>query len=160
VYAAARLRWDAHLLRAELHPLVLAEEPAVRQASRTDRSIDQSGRLLIHHLWVAIQFETARSRDLVIGQLIDEALRRGPLSRLLSITSSRPHSQVRRTADGWQLVLLGEGDIPVLDGLRHLQESGYDGCISVEWEKKWHPEIAEPEVAFPQYMRILRTYLE
>jgi len=66
----------------------------------------------------------------------------------------------RRTADGWQLALLGEGDIPVFDGLRHLQKSGYDGCISVEWEKKWHPEIAEPEIAFPQYMRILRTYLE
>jgi sugar phosphate isomerase/epimerase len=66
----------------------------------------------------------------------------------------------RRTADGWQLVLLGEGDIPVRDGLHHLQEFGYEGSISVEWEKKWHPEIAEPEVAFPQYMRVLRTYLE
>jgi sugar phosphate isomerase/epimerase len=66
----------------------------------------------------------------------------------------------RRTADGWQLVLLGEGDIQVLDGLRDLQKFGYDGSISVEWEKKWHPEIAEPEIAFPQYMRILRTYLQ
>jgi hypothetical protein len=30
----------------------------------------------------------------------------------------------------------------------------------VEWEKKWHPEIAEPEVAFPQYMHVLRSYLQ
>ena len=66
----------------------------------------------------------------------------------------------RRTADGWQLVLLGEGDILVEDGLRSLQTIGYEGYISVEWEKKWHPEIAEPEVAFPQYMRMLRTYLQ
>jgi sugar phosphate isomerase/epimerase len=66
----------------------------------------------------------------------------------------------RRTADGWQLVLLGEGDIPVEDGLRRLNTIGYRGCISVEWEKKWHPEIAEPEIAFPQYMRVLRTYLQ
>ena len=66
----------------------------------------------------------------------------------------------RRTADGWQLVLLGEGDIPVEEGLRSLQTMGYDGHISVEWEKKWHPEIAEPEIAFPQYMRVLRTYLQ
>src|SRR6266487_4290144 len=29
----------------------------------------------------------------------------------------------RRTADGWQLVLLGEGDIPVKDGLRLLKAS-------------------------------------
>ena len=65
----------------------------------------------------------------------------------------------RRTADGWQLVLLGDGDIPVEAGLGILHTIGYDGCISVEWEKKWHPEIAEPEIAFPQYMRVLRTYL-
>jgi fatty-acyl-CoA synthase len=66
----------------------------------------------------------------------------------------------RRTADGWQLVLLGEGDIPVEEGLRSLHAMGYDGYISVEWEKKWHPEIAEPEIAFPQYLRVLRTYLQ
>jgi sugar phosphate isomerase/epimerase len=66
----------------------------------------------------------------------------------------------RRTADGWQLVLLGEGDIPVQEGLRSLDTIGYDGCVSVEWEKKWHPEIAEPEIAFPQYMRVLRTYVQ
>jgi fatty-acyl-CoA synthase len=65
----------------------------------------------------------------------------------------------RRMADGWQLVLLGEGDIQVEEGLRSLETIGYDGYISVEWEKKWHPEIAEPEVAFPQYMRVLQTYL-
>jgi sugar phosphate isomerase/epimerase len=65
----------------------------------------------------------------------------------------------RRTAEGWQLVLLGEGDILVEEGLRTLQATGYEGCISVEWEKKWHPEIAEPEIAFPQYMRVIRTYL-
>jgi sugar phosphate isomerase/epimerase len=55
---------------------------------------------------------------------------------------------------------LGEGDIPVEEGLRSLDTIGYDGCISVEWEKKWHPEIAEPEIAFPQYMRVLRTYVQ
>lgn len=66
----------------------------------------------------------------------------------------------RRAADGWQLVLLGEGDIPVQEGLRSLNMSGYAGTVSVEWEKKWHPEIAEPEVAFPQYMHMLRSYLQ
>lgn len=66
----------------------------------------------------------------------------------------------RRTADGWQLVLLGEGDIPVRDGVHNLQKVGYQGYISVEWEKKWHPEIADPEIAFPHYMRVLRTYIQ
>jgi fatty-acyl-CoA synthase len=65
----------------------------------------------------------------------------------------------RRTADGWQLCLLGDGDIPVQEGLRLLEQRGYDGFVSVEWEKKWHPEIPEPEVAFPQHIAVLRKYL-
>jgi fatty-acyl-CoA synthase len=65
----------------------------------------------------------------------------------------------RRLADGWQLVLLGEGAIPVKEGLWLLITHGYDGFISVEWEKKWHPEIPDPEVAFPQHIAILRDYL-
>jgi sugar phosphate isomerase/epimerase len=65
----------------------------------------------------------------------------------------------RRTADGWQLILLGEGDIPVKEGLRVLRERGYDDFVSVEWEKKWHPEIPDPEIAFPQHMGVLQDYL-
>ena len=65
----------------------------------------------------------------------------------------------RRTADGWKLSLLGEGDIPVKEGLRLLKQRGYDDFVSVEWEKKWHPEIPEPEVAFPQHISVLREYV-
>jgi len=45
----------------------------------------------------------------------------------------------RRTGDGWQLLLLGQGEIPVKDALRLLTARGYEEFISVEWEKKWHP---------------------
>jgi fatty-acyl-CoA synthase len=65
----------------------------------------------------------------------------------------------RRTADGWQLLLLGEGDVPVKTGLRLLKQRGYDQFISVEWEKKWHPEIPEPEIAFPQHLAVLQEYV-
>jgi sugar phosphate isomerase/epimerase len=64
----------------------------------------------------------------------------------------------RRTADGWQLAMLGEGEIPVRDALRQLRAQGYDDFISVEWEKKWHPELAEPEVAYPKHIALLREY--
>ena len=66
----------------------------------------------------------------------------------------------RRTApDGsdWQLVLLGEGEVPVREQLQALERHGYSGYVSVEWEKKWHPEIAEPEIALPQHIRWLRS---
>lgn len=64
----------------------------------------------------------------------------------------------RRTSrgDDWDLVLLGEGEVPVRDQLAALARHGYDGWVSVEWEKKWHPEIAEPEVALPQHIAWLK----
>jgi hypothetical protein len=30
----------------------------------------------------------------------------------------------------------------------------------VEWEKRWHPEIEEPEVALPQHLDLLTEWLE
>ncbi len=66
----------------------------------------------------------------------------------------------RRTPDGgWQLVLLGQGEVPVKEALSAWAAHGYDGFVCVEWEKKWHPEIEEPEVAFPQHLAVLREYL-
>lgn len=65
----------------------------------------------------------------------------------------------RREGDGWRLVLLGEGEVPVRDVLTTLARRGYDGWVCVEWEKMWHPEIEEPDVAFPQHLRSMRGYL-
>ena len=65
----------------------------------------------------------------------------------------------RRDGGAWHLIPLGEGDIPVRDGLRRLHDAGYNDFVSVEWEKKWHPELAEPEVAFPHHIRLLREYV-
>jgi sugar phosphate isomerase/epimerase len=59
----------------------------------------------------------------------------------------------------WRLVLLGEGEVPVLEMLRLLAAGGYQGWVSVEWEKRWHPEIEEPEVALPQHLRLLESWL-
>jgi fatty-acyl-CoA synthase len=40
--------------------------------------------------------------------------------------------------------------------LHMLGDRGYDGYVSVEWEKRWHPELAEPEIALPQHIAWLR----
>lgn len=58
----------------------------------------------------------------------------------------------------WQLVLLGEGEVPVREMLRLLADREYQGWVSVEWEKRWHPEIEEPEVALPQHLELLRKW--
>lgn len=56
-------------------------------------------------------------------------------------------------------VLTGAGDIPVKETVRVLARGGYKGYYSFEWEKRWHPEIDEPEVAFPHYVKMMRQYL-
>jgi len=67
----------------------------------------------------------------------------------------------RRTADGdWQLVLLGAGEVPVAGMLALLAAGGYRHWISVEWEKHWHREIEEPQVALPQHLELLTKWRE
>jgi len=56
--------------------------------------------------------------------------------------------------------LLGEGDTPIREAISELSDRGYDGYISVEWEKRWHPNLVEPEVVFPQYAKVLREYID
>ena len=62
-------------------------------------------------------------------------------------------------ADGFRYVLLGEGDVPVRACLEVLQAAGYRHWIVAEWEKRWHPEIEDPEVALPQHATVLNDWL-
>jgi sugar phosphate isomerase/epimerase len=56
-------------------------------------------------------------------------------------------------------VLTGTGDVPVKDQVKTLAAGGYKGYYCYEWEKKWHPDIEEPEVAFPHYAKVMAEYL-
>jgi len=55
--------------------------------------------------------------------------------------------------DGWRYCLPGEGMLPIREAVLLLVESGYDGWIVFEHEKRWHPELPEPEEAFPVFVR-------
>ena len=56
-------------------------------------------------------------------------------------------------------VLTGSGEVPVRRQVEALARSGYQGYYSFEWEKRWHPEIEEPEVAFAQFAQVASRYL-
>jgi sugar phosphate isomerase/epimerase len=60
---------------------------------------------------------------------------------------------------GRRYVLTGTGDVAVKDTVQTLKNAGYKGYYCLEWEKRWHPEIEEPEAAFPHYAKIIREYL-
>jgi sugar phosphate isomerase/epimerase len=55
--------------------------------------------------------------------------------------------------------LPGAGDVPLVEILQLLHAYKYDGWLSFEWEKQWHPEIEDPELALPAYVAFLRPYL-
>lgn len=57
-------------------------------------------------------------------------------------------------------VLTGKGDVPVERQVQALRRIGYKGYYCFEWEKMWHPDIQEPEVAFPDYARVMAGYFQ
>jgi sugar phosphate isomerase/epimerase len=66
----------------------------------------------------------------------------------------------RADGDKIRYVLTGQGTVPVKEQVQVLLKTGYKGYFSFEWEKVWHPEIEEPELAFPDFARVVRQYLK
>jgi sugar phosphate isomerase/epimerase len=77
----------------------------------------------------------------------------GRYVRHTHLKDSKPEGTQRR------YVLTGTGEVPVREQVKVLAQAGYRGFYCFEWEKKWHPEIEEPEIAFPHYAKTMREYL-
>jgi sugar phosphate isomerase/epimerase len=58
-------------------------------------------------------------------------------------------------ADFFDFALTGEGIVPIPHILGVLRAGGYERYVHFEWEKGWHPEIADPEVAIPHFARYM-----
>ncbi|MEO7983705.1 MAG: sugar phosphate isomerase/epimerase family protein [Bacteroidota bacterium] len=59
-----------------------------------------------------------------------------------------------------QYMLLGRGEVPIFEAIDVLVKGGYKGYYSFEWEKLWHPEIAEPEVALADYPKAMKQHFK
>lgn len=84
------------------------------------------------------------------GQTLEQL---GRYVRHTHLKDSRPEG------NGVRYVLTGTGTVPVRDSVSLLVQRKYRGYFSFEWEKGWHPEIEEPEVAFPHFAQVIRGYL-
>jgi len=70
------------------------------------------------------------------------------------------HIKDARIVDGKPAYcLIGNGVAPLKEAMDSLKNANYKGYYSFEWEKKWHPEIQGPEIAFPHFAREIITYL-
>lgn len=65
-----------------------------------------------------------------------------------------------QSGDDRKYVLTGRGTVPVKRQIDALRSIGYSGYLCFEWEKVWHPDIEEPEVAIAQYAEVVRSYLK
>lgn len=57
-------------------------------------------------------------------------------------------------------VFLGQGDVPIFEAIDILAGNGYKGYYSFEWEKIWHKELAEPELAVADYARTMQQHFK
>ncbi|NWG13930.1 MAG: sugar phosphate isomerase/epimerase [Acidobacteria bacterium] len=96
-----------------------------------------------HHTWVAGKEQPADSLRAL-----------SPYVRHVHIKDSVPQGQDVR------YVLPGQGKLPLREIVRVLAQNRYRGFYGLEWEKAWHPEIEEPEVAFPHFAKLMGGYLK
>jgi len=78
-----------------------------------------------------------------------------------SLNSKIQYTQVKDAklgALGASYCKLGEGDVQVQKFLIRLKGIGYNGYVSLEWEKAWLPNLAEPEEILPQAIEKLRGW--
>ncbi len=60
-----------------------------------------------------------------------------------------------KTEDGYKYEMVGEGDVPIKQCVKLLEDSGYDGYYSLEWVKRWNAELEEPGIAFAHYVKVM-----
>lgn len=74
----------------------------------------------------------------------------GPRIRLVHVKDA-----YTATPTKFDFALTGEGNVPVGGFLELLEREAYDGYVNFEWEKGWHPEIADAQVAIPHFARYI-----
>jgi sugar phosphate isomerase/epimerase len=52
-------------------------------------------------------------------------------------------------------VLTGRGNVPIGRQIKALQSIGYKGFYCFEWEKVWHPDLQDPEIAIADYAKVV-----
>jgi len=60
---------------------------------------------------------------------------------------------------GWRYTLPGEGQLPLAQSVKLLKAKGYNGWLLFEHEKRWHPTLPEPEIAFPAFVKWAKALL-
>jgi len=59
-----------------------------------------------------------------------------------------------------QYRMMGEGDLPIDDMMFALRSINYEGYVSLEWVKRWAPDLDDAGVVFPHFANYMSRYTE
>jgi len=66
------------------------------------------------------------------------------------------HTHLKDSADNKEnYVLTGRGTVPIQRQIFALRAIGYKGFFCFEWEKLWHPDLADPEIAIADFAHVV-----
>jgi len=106
---------------------------------------------LVNHPQVKLIWDVANS--VAAGDSIEQA------SKTAQPFLSHIHLRDAQPVEGsehWLPVLAGNGSVSFIETLKAIDKLGYNGYVCFEWEKYWHPEIEDPEVALPNFINAIR----
>ena len=130
------------------HEVIIAVENALsfRNAKEMWSIVDR-----INHPSVGVAW------DLFNAAMVGE----GPAYSVPTLNSKIVYTQVKDAKFGplgATYTKIGEGDVKVRDFVRRLRGIGYEGYVTLEWEKAWLPNLAEPEEILPDSIKKLREW--
>lgn len=108
----------------------------------------------VNHANLAIIWDAANS--FAVGEAIAASTQAiAPYLAHVHLRDAKPQGE----GQDWLPTLTGQGQVPLRKILSTLRGMNYEGYVSFEWEKYWHPKIEEPEVALPDFIAAVKTYL-
>jgi len=81
------------------------------------------------------------------------------LGRFVEYTHWKDSKADPSKPSGYIYTHFGAGDIPLSEIFNLLANAGYQGWLTYEWEKRWHPELPEPEEAFPIFVAEMKRLI-
>ena len=75
-----------------------------------------------------------------------------PAATVKLLSEKIKHCHVKDSTDGNEYKMMGMGTLPLKEAFAALKEIDYDGFISLEWVKRWHPDLSEPGIVFAHFV--------
>jgi len=148
--------WIAECLRQTAERLPLGVEVAL-ETHGDFASAEASVEILVlaNHPNVRVIWDVANS--IAAGDTIQRAGRMlQPYLAHIHLRDARPVP----SSEHWLPVLAGRGCVSFAETIAVINELNYDGFVSFEWEKYWHPEIEEPDVALEDFIDAIRNLVD